>query len=253
LVEGCLPPHAMPDETTFEWVPARHASAHYRVTQQTLRNWSDEGLIGSQRTPSGRYKYAIPREGGDAASKESIIYARVSSSKQKGDLARQVDFLRNKFPHHRVVTDVGSGVNFKRKGLLALLDAAIAGLVGEIVVAHRDRLARIGYGLLEHIFLRSGSVLTVVEDHACDGCPAELHEDVMAVLTHFTAKHHGRRSYSNRRRVQDQGREAEDPPVGTAEATVPPVCRDTSVHVEPGQESGGPDLQRGSSDGSGEA
>jgi hypothetical protein len=67
------------------------------------------------------------------------------------------------------------------------------------VVAHRDRLARIGYGLLEHVFLRAGSVLTIVEDNACDGCPEELHEDVMAVLTHFTAKHNGKRSYANRK------------------------------------------------------
>jgi predicted site-specific integrase-resolvase len=79
------------------------------------------------------------------------------------------------------------------------LDASSAGLVGEIVVAHRDRLARIGYGLLEHVFLRAGSVLTIVEDNACDGCPEELHEDVMAVLTHFTAKHNGKRSYANRK------------------------------------------------------
>jgi predicted site-specific integrase-resolvase len=211
----------MADET-FDWVPARHASTFYRVTQQTLRNWSEEGLIGCQRTPGGRYNYAVPKAGNDAPCKESVIYARVSSSKQKGDLARQVSFLRNKFPHHRVVTDVGSGVNFKRKGLLALLDASIAGLVGEIVVAHRDRLARIGYGLLEHIFLRSGSVLTIVEDHACDGCPAELYEDVMAVLTHFTAKHNGRRSYSEKgKHRQGQVGQAEDPSDSGAEAELP--------------------------------
>jgi hypothetical protein len=71
--------------------------------------------------------------------------------------------------------------------------------LSEKLVAHRDRLARIGYGLLEHVFLRAGSVLTIVEDNACDGCPEELHEDVMAVLTHFTAKHNGKRSYVNRK------------------------------------------------------
>jgi predicted site-specific integrase-resolvase len=207
----------------FDWVPARKASSHYGVTQQTLRNWSEEGIIGFRRTPGGRYHYALPKAGQDAACKESVIYARVSSSKQKGDLARQVDFLRGKYPSHRVITDVGSGVNFKRRGLLALLDASIAGLIGEVVVAHRDRLARIGYGLLEHIFLRSGSVLTVVEDHACDGCPAELHEDVMAVLTHFTAKHHGRRSYSvkGKRKGQGQGGQGENPPDGGTEGDLP--------------------------------
>jgi len=181
------------------WVTARVAAEHHGVSQQTLRNWSDKGILSIRKTPGGRFHYSIPVGKQDDGVKENVIYARVSSAKQKDDLVRQVDFLRHRFPNHRVVTDVGSGVNFKRKGLLSLLDASSAGLVGEIVVAHRDRLARIGYGLLEHVFLRAGSVLTIVEDNACDGCPEELHEDVMAVLTHFTAKHNGKRSYSNRK------------------------------------------------------
>jgi predicted site-specific integrase-resolvase len=72
------------------------------------------------------------------------------------------------------------------------------GTVSEVVVAHRDRLARIGSGLIEHIISRCGAVLTVIEDRACDGCPEELANDVLEVLTHFTAKHNGRRSYNNR-------------------------------------------------------
>jgi predicted site-specific integrase-resolvase len=124
-----------------------------------------------------------------------LIYARVSSGK-KVILPRQVDFLRGKYPSHRVITDIGSGVNFQRRAC-ALLDASMQAS-SEVVGCPLERLARIGYGLLEHIFLRSGSVLTVVEDHACDGCPAELHE-VMA-LTHFTAKHHGRRSAASGKR-----------------------------------------------------
>lgn len=184
------------NDSKSKWVPAREACDLYNVTQQTLKNWGDRGIIGMRKLPSSRYQYLVPESNGEL--KENVIYARVSSAKQKSDLGRQVDFLKHRFPNHRVITDVGSGVNFKRPGLLSLLDACIAGLIGEVVVAHRDRLARIGYGLLEHIFQRGGAILTVVEDNACDGCPEELHEDVMAVLTHFTAKHNGKRSYASK-------------------------------------------------------
>jgi predicted site-specific integrase-resolvase len=69
------------------------------------------------------------------------------------------------------------------------------GVVSEVVVAYKDRLARIGFEMVEYIIERCGSVLTVVQGHGIDGVADELTEDVLAVLTHFTAKHHGRRSY----------------------------------------------------------
>jgi predicted site-specific integrase-resolvase len=83
--------------------------------QQTLRNWSDKGILSIRKTPGGRFHYSIPVGKQDDSVKENVIYARVSSAKQKADLVRQVDFLRHRFPNHKVVTDVGSGVNFKRK------------------------------------------------------------------------------------------------------------------------------------------
>jgi predicted site-specific integrase-resolvase len=84
---------------------------------QTLRNWSDKGILSIRKTP-GRFHYSIP-VGKQDDSVENVIYARVSSAKQKADLVRQVDFLRHRFPNHKVVTDVGSGVNFKRKAYSA--------------------------------------------------------------------------------------------------------------------------------------
>jgi hypothetical protein len=131
------------------------------------------------------------------ASRENVIYARVSSAKQKADLVRQVDFLRHRFPNHKVVTDVGSGVNFKRKGTQPF-DASSAGLVGEIVVAHRDRLARIGYGLLEHVFLR--------QDQFSLSSKIMLATDVQKNSTKtswrclpISQPNNGKRSYANRK------------------------------------------------------
>jgi hypothetical protein len=86
----------------------------------------------------------------DDSVKENVIYARVSSAKQKADLVRQVDFLRHRFPNHKVVTDVGSGVNFKRKGLLSLLTPAAQALSEK----SWSRQARQNWLRLVHVFLR---------------------------------------------------------------------------------------------------
>ena len=173
------------------------AAVVYGVSPVTLRRWADSGYIqGFVKTAGGHFRY--PRPVARGAVRSGIIYARVSSAKQKPDLQRQVDFLRARFPTYEVVTDIASGVHFRRKGLFAVLDRCDAGAVSEVVVAHRDRLARIAFPLLEHLINRAGSVLTVVEDLSCDGCAAELQDDLMAILTHFTAKHNGRRSYRHK-------------------------------------------------------
>lgn len=178
-----------------EWVTPGIASKALGVSLQTLRNWSNAGEIVHRETPKGHRRYLLPGAGRSDGERYGAVYARVSSSKQKPDLERQIDFLRQRFPGYKVFSDIGGGVNFARPGLRTLLDACMRGAVSEVVVAHRDRLARIGTGLIEHIIERCGSVLTVIEDRTCDGCPEELANDVLEVLTHFTAKHNGKRSY----------------------------------------------------------
>jgi predicted site-specific integrase-resolvase len=100
------------------WVTAARIARAPRCLQQTLRNWSDKGILSIRKTPGGRFHYSIPVGKQDDSVKENVIYARVSSAKQKADLVR-VDFCDTVFPNHKVVTDVGSGVNFKRKAYSA--------------------------------------------------------------------------------------------------------------------------------------
>ena len=78
--------------------------------------------------------------------KKGIIYARVSSSHQKaaGDLQRQIDDLKAVYPEHEIISDVGSGLNFKRIGFKTLLERVHKGTVSEVVVRHKDRLCRYG-------------------------------------------------------------------------------------------------------------
>ena len=77
--------------------------------------------------------------------KRNICYCRVSSSKQKEDLSRQIEYMKNKFPNHEIIYDIGSWLNFKRKGLKLILNYGIEGEINELIIAYKDRLARIGY------------------------------------------------------------------------------------------------------------
>ena len=206
------------------WTTPGEAAKHFGVTTQALRDWARDDRIKHKRTSGGHIRYSIPVLQQPDTDKTGFIYARVSSYKQRSDLCRQIDSLRSRFPHYTVISDIGSGVNFQRKGLHTLLDKCMCGVVSEVVVAYRDRLARIGYGLIEHIIRRSGSLLTVIEDPSCDGCPSELAEDVMAVLTHFTAKSHGKRAHKNK--------ESTALPNKRAEAAVPTDVRSASRNVE---------------------
>lgn len=160
--------------------------------------------------------------------KRSYIYARVSSSKQRGDLERQIEDLQKAYPNHILIKDTASGVNFKRKGLQTLLEHVLLGVVSEVVVAHRDRLARIGCDLLEFIFEKAGTKLVVYGNNEED--EHDLASDLIAVTTLFVASYNGRRSAENRKRrrkEKGEGGEGEgkkrrkESKVGTSEESTP--------------------------------
>jgi predicted site-specific integrase-resolvase len=126
-----------------------------------------------------------------------IIYTRVSSSKQKNDLDRQTAFLQNKYPNHIVIKDIGSGLNYKRKGLLKLLELSFKGLVGEVVVYSKDRLCRFGFELVEWLLLQNDSKILVLEQ--IDKSPEqEFSEDILSILQVFACRWNGKRKYTDK-------------------------------------------------------
>lgn len=131
-------------------------------------------------------------------SRKHLIYARVSSHKQKADLQNQLQFLSDRFPNHTAICDIGSGLNYNRKGLQTILDKVFGGNIEEIVVANKDRLARTGFELLENIFDRFGTKLTVIDDDE-NGKEEKYGEDIMSIINYFTAKYNGRRRYVSKK------------------------------------------------------
>src|SRR6266540_5470893 len=98
--------------------------------------------------------------------KKGFAYARVSSAKQKDDLERQKQLLLARFPTYELISDIGSGVNFRRPGLKTLLERSSRGAVSEIAITHRDRLCRFAFDLLQHIFALHSTKLVVLFDES---------------------------------------------------------------------------------------
>ena len=171
----------------------RELSKLLNVSTECLRKWDTQGKLKSSVTEGGHRRYIYNKLESDE--RKSIVYARVSSNKQKHDLQRQIDYLHEKFPNHEIISDIGSGLNFKRKGFVKILECLLNGSIREVVVAHKDRICRFGYDLVEQLFKRFGSILTIVESDGIKDPINEFAEDVLSIITVFTARYYGSRKY----------------------------------------------------------
>jgi predicted site-specific integrase-resolvase len=185
------------------FVTLREAKDHYRCNHKTIWEWANNGVLKFVVTPGGQRRYEIAES--TPAEKIDYCYCRVSSAKQRDDLERQVESMRSEFPNHRIVTDVASGINWKRKGLKTILESSMRGNCGQVVVAHRDRLARFGFELIEWILRANGSDLVVQHSDVGASPEIELAEDIIAITTVFACKHYGKRRYSKKRDDREEG------------------------------------------------
>jgi predicted site-specific integrase-resolvase len=184
-----------------KFVTPREAADKLGVSLRTLRRWEAVGKINTVRTPSGQRRYDvesyIKTESSFSSARATVIYARVSTRPQSGDLARQVERLSQLYPGAEVVKEVGGGLNFRRKGLVTLLGRVLRGDVQTIVVAHKDRLARFGFDLIEWLCEQFDCKVVVLNQESLSPYQ-ELVQDIIAILHTFD-----RRLYSLRR-IQNQ-------------------------------------------------
>ena len=158
------------------------------------------GIIPSIKTQSGQRRYNVQTYLGNSKPSTTICYCRVSSHKQTGDLQRQVAFMQQHYPDAEVITDVASGLNYRRKGLTSLLERLHRGDKLTLVVAYRDRLARFGTELIEQMLQQNGGELLVLNQRDLSP-PEELTQDLLAILTVFSARANGLRRY--RKEIQE--------------------------------------------------
>ena len=130
--------------------------------------------------------------------KKFICYCRVSSQKQKEDLQRQINVMKEKYPTHIIISDIASGLNFKRKGLLEIINMAIKNEIEEVVISYKDRLARFGYDLIETILKEhSNAKIKILNKKEEKTKEEELTEDIISIMNVYVAKINGLRKYKS--------------------------------------------------------
>lgn len=184
------------------------------VTTITLKNWESSGKIEFSRTPTNirflsrdQLINVLDKQGlyfnDTNFTKKDIIYARVSSHDQKthGDLDRQIQFLINEnsdLQNVLVLSEVGSGLNDKRKKLQQLIKMVMNDEVNRVFITYRNRLTRFGFHYLETVFNAKGVEIVVVKQSAEEtSVEKELMNDMMSLIASFSGKLYGMRSKTN--------------------------------------------------------
>jgi predicted site-specific integrase-resolvase len=182
----------------MKYVSSKQASKQLGLHPNTLRHYGDNGTIEYYyRTESGQRRYNVEVYLGQQKQSTAICYCRVSSPKQRDDLNRSVQFMREQYSGAEVIKDIGSGLNYKRRGLKSLLELAMRGEQLEIVVAHRDRLARFGFELIKWIVQQNGGKIVVLKQTNLSP-EQELTNDLLIILHVFSSRRylmHGLRNY----------------------------------------------------------
>lgn len=199
-----------------KFISIKETSVLIGVTTTTLRRWELSGyLIPHHRTIGNHRRYDLnkilkqfnhnPNSNKD---KITICYSRVSSHDQKEDLTRQnkvleIYSLNNKLKNVEYINDIGSGLNFKKKGLNKLINLLLNNKVDKIVLTHKDRLLRFGSDLIISIG-KYFNTETVILNNKSKSFEEELSGDVLEIITVFSAKLYGSRSHKNKRLINSE-------------------------------------------------
>lgn len=205
------------DELNSTYLPYSKLKKVFNLNAQTYRNWVDKGIIRAVVTPSGTRLYntddvkSVFNIQNQSLQCEKIIYARVSSSHQADDLKRQIQLLSTHYPDHTIISDIASGLNWKRKGLTSLLDKIYCHSVQQVVVLYKDRLCRFGWEWIAWLCKKTGTKLLVhcetYISHTFHSPREELAEDLLSVINVFVARNNGLRSSQNRKQRQKEKKE----------------------------------------------
>lgn len=179
------------------YVPLRKAVKQLGLHPNTLRRYADEGKIEIIKNEAGQRLYNVESYIRGTQAHQLICYCRVSSSKQKDDLNRQVAYMQSIYPEAEIICDIGSGLNFKRKGLRTILDRLLRSDKLKIIVATRDRLCRFGFELIQYLVEQNGGEILVLDQSVY--CPqTELTQDLLSIIHVFSCRMHGLRKYSKK-------------------------------------------------------
>ena len=178
------------------------------VSTSTLRRWETDGILIPERTANGHRRYDLNQLLG--IKKElsfTIGYARVSSHDQKEDLARQVQVLELFSAQNgwqiEIISDLGSGLNYSKKGLKRLITLITNNQVERLILTHKDRLLRFGRELIFSLCEIFGTEVVIINRTEDSTFEEDLANDVLEIITVFSARLYGSRSHKNRKLMED--------------------------------------------------
>ena len=178
------------------------------VSSNTLRRWEAEGKITSERTIGGHRRYQVNdllNQKSDASL--TIAYARVSSRDQKTELERQILMLEvyctNRGWSYEIISDLGSGINYRKKGLVKLLKLITTYQVERLVLSHKDQLLRLGSDLIFSLCEQFGVEVVIINNSENSTVEEDLATDLLEIITVFSARLYGSRNDKNKEIVQE--------------------------------------------------
>ncbi|WP_372364939.1 IS607 family transposase [Candidatus Uabimicrobium sp. HlEnr_7] len=141
------------------WISIGKVAEFFGVTTQSIRDWTKQGRLEAIRTLGGHRRYKLEgiekKLGIENENKKTILYSRVSAHDQKEDLVRQKQELKNYSEKHKTsnvveISEIGSGLNYEKRGLKKLLSLILNDNVKQVVVSYKDRLMRFATQILEY-------------------------------------------------------------------------------------------------------
>jgi predicted site-specific integrase-resolvase len=201
----------MQEVIKLKYLSIAEMSKKLNVSAQTLRNWDKNGKLKPHHTTDSGYRYYSQEQlnkilGIKEKPRKVIGYCRVSSNKQKDDLQRQVEnmqtYLMAQGVPFEIITDIGSGINYKKKGLQELIKRMTQKEVDKIVVLYKDRLLRFGFELIEYVASLYNCDIEII-DTTEKTEQEELVEDMIQIVTVFSAKLQGKRANKAKKMIKE--------------------------------------------------
>ena len=197
-----------------QYIGGKEASEKLGVHQRTLMQWDKKGWIKTIRTPGNKRLYDVENflkthnlkseikeivEDKKENEKLNICYVRVSTNGQKDDLKRQKELMKELYNDYEIIEDIGSGLNLNKKGIRKIIDLAIKGKINKLIIAHKDRLVRFGYELIEDLIKDySNGEIIVLNKKEIKKPEDELMYDMLQIMNVYVAKMNGLRRYTKK-------------------------------------------------------
>ena len=178
------------------WITSIEYQKRYNISPQLFYLWRTTGKLQTKELVKNHHLVWVEDEPSNDT-RVVAVYGRVSTSKQKQDLSNQIDVLKkyviSNGSNPKVFSDIGSGMNEKRPGLISLMNEITQNKISKVVISHKDRLTRFGFGYLETIFKMYNTEIEIINLEDDKSFQEELTEDLIAIIHHFSMKFYGKR------------------------------------------------------------